>query len=199
MEAVARERRGSPVVSLASSVGVAALRFFSPPLASLRRRGGRKAKAIMDIGQCRCRPVQDRPSKWSRPSSSLSCRCACSQTQRAIDGPGKLLQRGVRRQVGQVDFRSPVERCTPTSQTSSPGRCWTPMSWIRWGDPSATRTRRSAKRAHSRPFVPRRQLTVRHFAVSSMVCAPIDVTSGICRWRGPPNPATRKIIATSAG
>ena len=33
---------------------------------------------------CRCKPVQDRPSKWSRPSSSFICWCACSQIHRAL-------------------------------------------------------------------------------------------------------------------
>src|SRR5689334_11886339 len=36
------------------------------------------------MSACRCKPVQDRPSKWSRPSSCLSCWSACSQTQRAL-------------------------------------------------------------------------------------------------------------------
>jgi Spy/CpxP family protein refolding chaperone len=31
-----------------------------------------------------CSPRQERPSKWSSPSSSFSCWCACSQTQRAL-------------------------------------------------------------------------------------------------------------------
>src|ERR1700730_14141954 len=40
------------------------------------------------------------------------------------------------------------------SQASSPGRCWWPLSLIRCGGPSATRTRTAAKRALSFPFVP---------------------------------------------
>ena len=40
---------------------------------------------------------------------------------------------------------------------SSPGICWPPMLRMRCGGPSATRTRTLAKRADSRPFVPRRR------------------------------------------
>src|ERR1051325_11279606 len=40
------------------------------------------------------------------------------------------------------------------SQTSSPGRCCCPLSPIRCGGPSVTRTRTAAKRALSFPFVP---------------------------------------------
>src|SRR5215211_6984026 len=36
------------------------------------------------ISACRCRPVQDRPSKWPKPNSCFSCWCPCSQTQRAL-------------------------------------------------------------------------------------------------------------------
>jgi len=43
------------------------------PLACLSRSDWRKARAIMDISAWRCSPFQDRPSKWSRPSSSSSC------------------------------------------------------------------------------------------------------------------------------
>ena len=46
---------------------------FSPRPAAARRRHWRKAKAIIVMSACRCRPGQERPSKWSRPSSSLSC------------------------------------------------------------------------------------------------------------------------------
>lgn len=45
--------------------------FFRP--AALRRRDWRKASAIMVIKACLCNPVQDLPSKWSRPSSSFNC------------------------------------------------------------------------------------------------------------------------------
>src|SRR5215831_19832147 len=53
------------------------------------------------------------------------------------------------------------------SQASSPGRCCWPLSLIRCGGPSATRTRAAAKRALSFPFVPVRQLMVRHLASAS--------------------------------
>src|SRR3546814_8989442 len=52
-------------------------------------------------------------------------------------------------------FLSPLERCSPTSQASSPGMCCAPEAPIRCGGPSAMRTRMTAKRALRRPFVPR--------------------------------------------
>jgi hypothetical protein len=61
------------------------------------------------------------------------------------------------------------------------------------------RTRMAAKRAVSGPLVPLRQLTCRHFAPSSIACAAMDLTSGTCRTRGRPRPATGKISCTSAG
>jgi hypothetical protein len=45
--------------------------FFRP--AASRRRDWRKAYAIMVIKARRLSPILDLPSKWSRPSSSLSC------------------------------------------------------------------------------------------------------------------------------
>src|SRR5215471_7079617 len=51
----------------------------------------------------RCMPCQDRPSKWSRPSSSLSCWWACSQTHR-LDCTGERLEVDVGRQVGKIVF-----------------------------------------------------------------------------------------------
>ena len=35
-------------------------------------------KGDATISACRCSPVQDRPSKWPKPSSCLSCWCACT-------------------------------------------------------------------------------------------------------------------------
>src|SRR5215467_11941134 len=51
-------------------------------------------------------------------------------------------------------FLSPDILCSPMSQASSPGRCCWPLSLIRCGGPSATRTRTAAKRALSFPLVP---------------------------------------------
>lgn len=76
------------------------------------------------------------------------------------------------------------------SQASSPGRCCWPMSLIRCGDRSAVRTRTAAKRASSRPLVPLRQLTFCHLALASMSSAAVDNTTGMCRLRGRPRPAT---------
>jgi hypothetical protein len=44
--------------------------------------------------------------------------------------------------------------------------------------PSATRTRTAAKRADRRPFMPRRQLTLRQRTAASMASAAIDLRSG---------------------
>src|SRR5262249_55496970 len=85
------------------------------------------------------------------------------------------------------------------SQASSPGRCCWPLSLIRCGGPSATRTRTAAKRALSFPFVPVRQLMVRHLALASISSAGIDRMSGTCGGRGRPRFATGQIIRTSAG
>jgi hypothetical protein len=52
-----------------------------------------------------------------------------------------------------------------------------PEELMRCGAPSAMRTRTTAKRATRRPFVPRRQLSWRHLAPSSLVWAASDLTS----------------------
>src|ERR1700721_1033978 len=77
-------------------------------------------------------------------------------------------------------------RCSPISQASSPGRGCLPLSHIRWGGPSAVRTRTAANRALSRPLVPLRQLTVLHCALANMSSAAVDRLSGTCRLRGRP-------------
>src|SRR6478672_4174989 len=70
-------------------------------------------------------------------------------------------------------FFSPEVLCSPISQASSPGRCCWPLSLIRWGGPSAIRTRTAAKRAFNRPLVPFRQLTFCHLALASMSSAAV--------------------------
>lgn len=97
--------------------------------------------------------------------------------------------------MGPEERRSTV--LSPMSHASSPGRCWAPMSWMRWGGPSATLTRTAANLAASLPLVPLRQLTFCHFALSSMAFAVTDWVSGTWRWRGRPRPATGNIMATS--
>ena len=76
---------------------------------------------------------------------------------------------GVGREVGQIVFL--LAGRSPTSQISSPGMCCMPLSPIRCGGPSATRTRTAAKQAFRGPFVPLRQASVRHFAWVSMSSA----------------------------
>ena len=88
-----------------------------------------------------------------------------------FDRRGQCPEIGVGREVGQIVFRSPEARRSPTSQTSSPGICCMPLSPIRCGGPSATRTRTAAKRAFRGPLVPLRQASVRHFAWVSMSSA----------------------------
>ena len=116
-----------------------------------------------------------------------------------LDGSGELLERRIGGKVGEMVLRSPVERCSPTTRTSSPGRCRAPLSWMRWAGPSATRTRTAAKRADRRPLVPRRQLTVRHRAASSIARAVIDFASGRGYRRGRPRcrPTGRPSVACS--
>src|SRR5215831_7834338 len=55
------------------------------------------------------------------------------------------------------------------------------------------------ERALSFPFVPLRQLMVRHLVLASISSAGIDRMSGTCRRRGRPRLATGQIIRTSAG
>jgi hypothetical protein len=47
--------------------------FFPDPVGRCpaRRRCWSQAKAMQVISACRCRPVQDRPSKWPRPSKAV--------------------------------------------------------------------------------------------------------------------------------
>jgi hypothetical protein len=115
-----------------------------------------------------------------------------------FDGSCQRVEVRARRQVGEIVFlltRGP----SPINQASSPGRCCCPLSLIRCGGPSATRTRTAAKRALSLPSVPVRQLMVRHLAWINMSSAGLDRTSGMCHFRGRPRLATGQTICTSAG
>lgn len=70
-----------------------------------------------------------------------------------------------------IELYSPARgsaRWSPISQASSPGRCCCPLCLVRCGGPSAVRVRTAANRALRFPFVPVRQLTVRHLASASM-------------------------------
>src|SRR3954469_16219010 len=107
-----------------------------------------------------------------------------------LDGGRQGAQVRLRRQVGEIVFLLSEILCSPMSQASSPGRCCWPLSLIRCGGPSATRTRTAAKRALSLPFVPVRQLIFCHVASASMSSAATDRMSGMCRLRGRPRPAT---------
>lgn len=101
-----------------------------------------------------------------------------------LDGAGERLDRRVGRRGREIIFALAGRAMLanpPTSYTSSPGRCWLPMSRIRWVGPSATRTRKAAKRA---PFVPRRQLTCFHGCPASSFSAARDLLSGM--WCFPP-------------
>ena len=71
-------------------------RFFPPQPQVLQEGEGEP-----DRSAWWCRPRQERPSKWSRPSSSFSCWCACSHTQRALIVAASS-SRGGRREVGEV-------------------------------------------------------------------------------------------------
>ena len=112
--------------------------FFFPPLAAARRRCWRKAYAIMAISAWRLRPRHERPSKWSRPSSS--CGEPARRPQRAL-----IVAASVLRSVSAGRL----------AQTSLPGMCCMPLSPIRCGGgPSATCPRTAAKRAFRGAFVP---------------------------------------------
>ena len=52
----------------------------------------------------RCMPCQDRPSKWSRPSSSLNCLVGLLADPSRLDRGGERLEVGVGRQVGKIVF-----------------------------------------------------------------------------------------------
>ena len=98
-----------------------------------------------------------------------------------LDGGGQGSQAGRSRQVGEIVFllsRRPVF-------ADKPGLVSRQMLLTLVPDPlrgpSAVRTRTAAKRALSFPFVPVRQLTVRHLASASMASAAFDRISGTCR------------------
>ena len=56
-----RSRMACLMAGMLGRGGGPVIPFFRP--AALRRRNWRKAKAIVAIGQCRCNPVHDLPSK----------------------------------------------------------------------------------------------------------------------------------------
>ena len=91
-----------------------------------------------------------------------------------FDRGGELLQARIGWQVRHIVFLyfcSPVDRRSPTSQTSSPGMHCIRLSRMRCLWPSATRIGRAAKRHVSRPLVPRRQLTFCHFSPANAASA----------------------------
>src|SRR5258705_14011423 len=98
-----------------------------------------------------------------------------------LDGCRQGAQVGLRRQVGEIIFFLSRRTVFADEPSFLPGRCCCPLSLIRCGGPSATRTRTAAKRALSFPLVPVRQLMVCHLAWASMSSAGIDRTSGTCR------------------
>ncbi|KRQ94357.1 hypothetical protein CQ10_34165 [Bradyrhizobium valentinum] len=79
------------------------------------------------------------------------------------------------------------------------GKMLLALSLIRWGGPSAIRTRTAANQAFKRPLVPFRQLTFCHFEPASMSSAALDRMSGMYRPRGRPRIATGQISLTSTG
>ena len=128
---------------------------FSPRLPAASRRCCRKANAIIVISACRCSPVQERPSKWSRPSSSLSCWCACSHTQRALivaASSSSAVSAGRLDEVVLPLARGAVLAHQPDLVPGQVlGRCGAAAL-------GRARTRRAANSAASGPLVPRRQL-----------------------------------------
>lgn len=148
-----------------------------PPFACLSRSDWRKARAIMDISADWCRPSHA-PLEEVQAEFLLELQMGLFADPAGLDRAGRLLHRRVGRQVREWYSRSPVVRCSWVSQTSSPGRRWAPS------------TRMTAKRTQSLPLIPCRQLTWRHFAVSNLVCADTEVTSGIAFFLGHPRAAT---------
>jgi hypothetical protein len=124
---------------------------------------------------------------------------------RLLADPARLDRGGQRRKGGPAGklarwyLRSLDARCSPTSQTSSPGRCWLFRVRMRTGGPSATRTRVAAKEAASGPRVPVRHCTGCQSARASMSSAARASSPGMAVRRGRPVAASGQTIATSAG
>src|SRR3954452_7201261 len=143
---------------------------FFPDLAGrcpARRRCCKYAKAMQVISACRCRPVQDRPSKSPSPSSCLSCWCTCSQDQRALTVAARRRSAVRGGRLLREYFFSPLSRHSPINQTVSPGR----RTLSALVGPSATRTRTAAKRPLRGPLVPLRQVMRRQRCCASVSAA----------------------------
>jgi hypothetical protein len=128
-----------------------------------RRRCCRTAKAMQVISACRCRPVQERPSKWPKPSSCWSCWCACSQTQQPLMAPAKGAERGPGQQGAEVV--SALAARAPLAQ--QPHFVARPMAVVRPGlavanshahgrEPCRERTLGAVPPGHPTPGQPRR-------------------------------------------
>ena len=134
------------------------LPFLFPPVAACSRRCCKNKCASALQGM----PVQPAPRaalEAIEPELFLELLVRLLAHPARLDERGQLLQCCVRRQVGQIVLVSPDERCSPTSHTSSPGRCWAACPCRRTAGPSATRTRTAANFAFSGPLVPRRHVT----------------------------------------
>ena len=124
---------------------------------------------------------------------SFICWCACAHTQRALISPARRPTEAPAGRFERWYFVSPEARRSPTSRTSSPGRC----APVRIAAPSATRTRKAANPAASGPLVPRRQAIGRHFAPASRSSAGTGAALGTGFGRGLPVRAFGQSSATS--
>lgn len=101
----------------------------------------------MDISACRCRPFHDHPSKWSRPSF-LELLMGLFADPARLDGIGQLLSRRVSGQVREIVLAlAGGAMLAYEPDVLAQQVLWVPISWIRCGGLSATRTRTAAMQA----------------------------------------------------
>ena len=129
------------------------------------------------ISACRCRPVQDRPSKWPKPEFLLELLMPLLADPARLDRGGKRPQGDARRQVREVVFalaaRAPLAH--------QPDLLAGQVAVVRPDSPSPTRMRVAANRAARGPLVPCRQVTLRHARSASTASASRGSWSGTGR------------------
>src|SRR2546430_11909367 len=95
----------------------------------------------MVMSAWRWRPCQDRPSKWSRPSSSLQLLVSLLANPSRLDGGRQGAQVGLRRQVGEIVFLLSRHPMFADEPSLIPGQMLLTLvpDQLRWpvGDPHA--------------------------------------------------------------
>ncbi len=116
-----------------------------------------------------------------------------------FDGTGQLFERRVAGQIAEIVFTLAGGAMLTDQPDLFAGKMLLAKVTDTLRRPVSDPHAHGSKPRRELAFVPRRQLTVCHFALSSISWAGRERTSGTWFLRGRPRPVTGKIMATSAG